>query len=336
MRLNFLTENKNRIAEVHEFIEEWNSDSEFILVKTSGSTGTPKEIQLSKKHMISSATMTGEFLQLKKDDSALLCLSPSTIAGKMMLVRSIVIGLELTIGDTKGNPLNGINRHFDFVAMVPLQLENSIKNEAKALSDVSKIIVGGGIVSEELNQHILDLPCEVYHTFGMTETISHIAMRNLSKGEIEFKALPNVQFELENDCLTINAQNLGVNNLITNDIVKLNSPTSFEWKGRNDFVINSGGVKIHPEEIEQKLSGIIESPFFIIGLDDTKFGSKVVLCVESAKNLELAKPQFQLLLGLFQIPKEIYYFSAFARTTSDKVNRYKTINSISSAEKQVL
>lgn len=336
MRLHFLTEDQKTIDEVNEFISEWNSEGEYISVKTSGSTGVPKEIKLSKKYMFASALMTGEFLDLTKKTTALLCLPPSTIAGKMMIVRSCVLGLQLNVGDLKGNPLGGTNKHFDFVAMVPMQLENSIQYDLEILSRIKTIIVGGGIVSEELNNRILELPCEVYHTFGMTETISHVAMRNLSKGEVEFKALPNVNFELQDKCLTIIAPTLGVNNLKTNDIVELCSPTSFIWKGRQDFVINSGGIKIHPEEVERKLSTLVDSPFFIHGLDSSRFGSKVVLCVESALSINLKKSQFSEFLDPYQLPKEIYFFKEFIRTSSDKINRIETIKFISSAEKQVL
>ncbi len=336
MRVNFFTENQNTIDEVNQFIDEWYSDTEYMTVRTSGSTGIPKEIQLSKKHMTTSAKMTRDHLGLKENDTALLCLSPKTIAGKMMIVRCIVIGMDLTVTDISGNPLKGINTGFDFTAMVPLQLENSINSELSTLQKIKSIIVGGGSVSNGLNDRITELSCEVHHTFGMTETISHIAMRNLSKRENEFSALPGVHFNLQNECLVIQAPELGVSDLKTTDIVELTSPTSFIWKGRQDFVINSGGIKIHPEEIEQTLSRTIISPFFIIGLEDSKLGNKVVLCIESKETNVFSKSTFTNLLEPYRIPKEVYFFETFCRTESNKINKLETIKVISDAKKQVL
>ena len=170
----------------------------------------------------------------------------------------------------------------------------------------------------------------------MTETISHIAMRNLSKKENKFKALPNVHFSLQNECLLIQAPELGVFDLKTTDTVELTSPTSFIWKGRKDFVINSGGIKIHPEEIEQILSQMIAAPFFIIGLEDSKLGNKVVMCIESKETNAYSKSTFTNLLDIYQIPKEIYFFNTFCRTESNKINKLETITVISDAKKQVL
>jgi len=286
--------------------------------------------------MATSARMTGKFLNLKEDDKALLCLSPKTIAGKMMIVRSIVLGMQLFVTELNSNPLKGTKQRFDFVAMVPMQLGNSINLELESVSRIKTIIVGGGVVSEELNNKLKNLSCSVLHTFGMTETISHIAMRNLSKGEKEFKALPNVSFELEDSCLTIHAPDLGVSGLKTNDIVKLSSPTSFVWKGRNDFVINSGGIKIHPEEVEKKLSSKIDAPFFVTGLKDEKLGNKLVLCVESNSTATLSKNVISDSLTAYQTPKEVYYFDEFSRTQSGKINRLETVKLISNASKKIL
>ncbi|NRA11253.1 MAG: O-succinylbenzoic acid--CoA ligase, partial [Crocinitomicaceae bacterium] len=247
-----------------------------------------------------------------------------------------VIGMDLTVTDISGNPLKGINQGFDFTAMVPLQLENSMNSERSTLQKIKTIIVGGGTISEALNNKIVELSCEVYHTFGMTETISHIAMRNLSKKEKEYSALPNVHFRVNNDCLVIQAQDLGVNDLKTTDIVELTSSTSFTWKGRQDFVINSGGIKIHPEEVEQLLFKTISSPFFVFGLEDSKLGNKVVLCIESKETIELTKSIFTYSLDPYQIPKEIYFFETFNRTESNKINKLETIKDLSNAKKQVL
>lgn len=217
MNIEFLTNNTQYIDEVLSFINEWNSDSDHIEIKTSGSTGKPKTIKLKKKYMIASAEMTGEFLKLKKDNKALLCLSPNTVAGKMMIVRSIVLDLQLIVTDVVSSPLKKINDNIDFVAMVPLQVQNSLNY----LRKVSKIIVGGGVISNQLWKDISELDIIAYQTFGMTETISHIAMREISNSHKNYMPLRGVELKTINDCLQISAPNIGVEGLQTNDIVKL-------------------------------------------------------------------------------------------------------------------
>lgn len=330
MNIEFCTDDTQYIEEVISFINEWNNDLDFIEIKTSGSTGNPKTIKLRKKHMIASAKMTGDFLKLEKGNTALLCLSPTTVAGKMMIVRSIVLGMKLIVVDVNSNPLKNTNESIDFAAMVPLQVQNSLNK----LTKVKKLIVGGGTISNQLWKSISEQNISAYQTFGMTETISHIAMREISSHLTNYVPLNGVVIKKIDDCLNISASKLGIENLQTTDIVELKDDGSFLWLGRKDFVINSGGIKLHPEIIENKLDRLISQPFFVFGLDDEQFGKKLILCVEGSLNV--TKKQFLSFLERYEIPKEIYNFPSFDRTKSDKINRIKTVERLADAERKVL
>lgn len=322
MAIRFVTNHPETKQKVLDFIEEWNRASEYITVKTSGSTGQPKEIRLSKKHMIASAKATGEFLDLKKGDTALLCLSMDTIGGRMMVVRSLLLELELIVVDVTSTPLSNINETIDFVAMVPMQVQKSLIETPNQLRKINKLIVGGGPVSPQLIEELQYLPTNVFHTFGMTETISHIAMRKLNHPlESEFNCLPEISISENNGSLVISAPEIGVQHLETNDVIELISPTSFRWLGRKDFVINSGGVKLHPEEIESKLAAIISVPFFVYGEPDDLLGEKLILIIENSENLKFSKSDFQSHLPKHAVPKEIRYVSRFEYTESGKIKR---------------
>jgi len=319
---------------IADFVEEWKNNSNLIQVNTSGSTGRPKSITLLKSHMEVSARMTGDFLDLRKGDTALLCMSPETIAGKMMLVRALVLEMNLIVAPVSSTPLKGIDESIDFAAMVPFQVEKSLDETPENLKAIKKLIIGGGSISIALWTHISEIPTLCYQTFGMTETISHIAMRRIETSASTYEALPEVQLTTKNDCLVITAPNLGIDHLETNDIVKL-TENRFEWLGRKDFVINSGGIKIHPELVEQKLENLINTPFFSFGLPNNQFGQKHILCIESTL-LKFQKMDFFAILDKPIIPKEVYYFNSFTYTSSGKVNRLETVKNIGNAEKQVL
>lgn len=330
MKIRFETNNPELIEAVQAFMVEWNNNSEVIVVQTSGSTGIPKTIEIEKKYMIASANMTGEFLKLKAGDTALLCLSPSTIAGKMMIVRSIVLGLDLVVTDVSGRPLKKLTEEVDFTAMVPFQVEQSLKD----LKKVKKLIIGGAPISPALWKRIAESNVEAFQTFGMTETISHIALRKIELPESGYIPLNGVEIDSQNDCLVITAPQLGVHQLITNDIVNINKDGSFIWLGRADFVINSGGIKIHPEQIEKQLSQLFEQPFFSFGIEDDSLGQKHVLCIEG--NFQIDKDILMRVLENYHVPKEVYFFDNFEYTNSGKINRLKTIERRANAKKQVL
>ena len=314
--------------EINQFLREWFSTDSHIVVKTSGSTGNPKNIHLRKDFMINSALATGCYFQLGENTKALCCLPIKFIAGKMMLVRALTLGWDLDVIESTSNPLQEITKEYDFSAMVPLQLRNSISK----IDQIKTLIVGGGVVSRELKKAIQTIDTNCYATYGMTETITHIAVKKLNKfsqSELEsesvYKTLPDVTISKDKrSCLVIRAPKISNENIITNDVIELISKSEFNWKGRLDHVINSGGVKLHPEEIEQKLSNTIYSRFFVAGILDEILGEKCILVIEG-ENYPITKKHFSK-LSRFEIPKEIFFIPKFIETGSGKIQRFKTLD----------
>ena len=314
---------KNKIE---EFISNWNDSSFFIETKTSGSTGKPKSIQLSKAQMIASAKITGEYFGLNEDQTTLLCLSIDTIAGKMMLVRAIVHNMKILITSPSSNPLKKIEERIDFIAIVPLQLDKMIEESSIELKNIKNILIGGASLPSPISDKLIKLNLTCFQSFGMTETVSHIAIRKVGKNEeLFYTTLPGIKLiqNPENE-LIITAPHLSIYELKTNDIIELLSENQFVWKGRKDFVINSGGVKIFPEEVEKKISNLIDLPFFITSIPDVKLGEKLVLIIESDKLINLYIDDFKSVLTKYELPKEIFYLRSFERTISGKINRIKT------------
>ncbi|MFK7785784.1 MAG: AMP-binding protein [Crocinitomicaceae bacterium] len=336
MGIRFQTEHAETKQKVLDFIEEWNSSADHIVVKTSGSTGRPKDILLLKKHMKASAQATGSFLKLKKGDTALLCLSIDTIGGRMMIVRALELELELIVSDVSSTPLLNVDGRIDFAALVPMQVQKSLDLHRQKVSQIDKLIIGGGPVSPALIYELQEIPTNAFHTFGMTETISHIAMRKLNHPlENDFKCLPNVHVRSNEGKLIISASDIGISGLETSDVVEILSETRFHWLGRADFVINSGGIKLHPEEIEAKLSALISNPFFVFGEEDELLGEKLILLVESNAALDISKSRFQSVLSKHSVPKVIRRVSNFNYTPSGKINRL-TSKELPSVSEQVL
>lgn len=318
---------------VCDFLSHWFDDTDRIVSVTSGSTGQPKEIKLSKELMRNSARMTNAFFQLDGTKTALLCLPASYIAGKMMIVRAIVGNFQLVAVEPKSNPFESITTAIDFTAVTPFQLFHSIESLKKGL--IYKVIVGGSMVTKKLEELVENLPTEIYETYGMTETASHIALRRINGTEKSefFKVLEGVNVQLDNrGCLVINATHLVENEIITNDRVELKDHHSFRWLGRVDTVINSGGIKIFPEQVERKLNDLIDCQFFISSIPDKLLGNKVVLIIESSpfdveKETNL-KTQMKNRLAKYEIPKLFFYLPAFVFSVSKKILRTETLKNI--------
>ncbi|WP_350286037.1 AMP-binding protein [uncultured Croceitalea sp.] len=304
------------------FLKEWLVSSKTITVQTSGSTGTPKSIILQKKQMVNSAMATGEFFQLKEGDKALLCLSAEFIAGKMMLVRAMVLGLELDCVAPTSEPLKLHAGNYDFCAMVPLQAQQSLKE----LHRIQKLIIGGAQVSYNLRQKLRELNIQCFETYGMTETITHVAVRQIET--TFFETLPNVKISTdERGCLVIDAPSISDEKVLTNDLVNVLDASKFVWLGRYDTVINSGGIKLIPEQIEAKLAKVIPQRFFVAAMPDDTLGQKLVLVIESDTVGEHLMTEILFIpeLSRYEIPKEIFDIQQFQETKSGKVDRLKTL-----------
>ncbi|MEG1024761.1 MAG: AMP-binding protein [Flavobacterium sp.] len=317
---SFIKEGDAYERSIGEFFLDWFDHKDYIEMTTSGTTGLPKLVRLEKQAMIQSALATGDFFGLKPGDKALLCLPTQFIAGKMMLVRSLILGLELDVVVPSTEPLAYNKKQYDFVAMVPLQVQNSIGK----LKNIKKLIIGGAKIDSSLEEKLLPLKTEIYETYGMTETITHIAAKRV--GESVFSILPNVKIEKDDrGCLVIYVSSISNEPIITNDLVDLVNENQFSFLGRFDNVINSGGVKLIPEQIEAKLTGKINSRFFVTGVPDTTLGEKLILVIEGEKQ-DFA-PDFFDVLGKFEKPKEIVFVPKFKENENGKLLRKPSLQS---------
>ena len=315
---SFIKEGEDFEKPVGDFLLDWFDSKDYIEMFTSGSTGEPKTVIVKKQAMVNSAIATGDFFDLKPGNSALQCLPVKYVAGKMMLVRAMILGLDLEFVAPSSHPMRNNEIDFDFVAMVPLQAQNSIQE----LQKVKKLIIGGAAVNKTLEKQLLKFKTEVYETYGMTETITHIAARKL--GETAFTVLPDVTVSYDDrNCLVIHAPKISDEVIITNDIVELVNENQFIFLGRIDNVINSGGIKLIPEQIENKLMSKIQQRFFIASKPDNELGEKLILVIEGDK-VEFDHSIYED-LDKYEKPKEILFIPKFKETATGKIMRKETL-----------
>ena len=334
---------------LEDFLSEWNNGSDRVLVHTSGSTGKPKPMMVEKKRMLNSARITCDFLGLKPGDSALLCMSLDYIAGKMVVVRSIERHLHLISVSPSGHPLKNINEEITFAAMVPMQVYNTLQvpEERERLCHIRHLIIGGGAIDAALEQELRSLPgnIAIWSTYGMTETLSHIALRRINGAEASewYQPFDSVKIsQTEEGCLVIDAPLVCAETLLTNDIVEIEpyiynkvEKTRFRIKGRKDNVICSGGIKIQIEEVEALLKPHLEKPFMIAKKKDEKFGEIAVLLTEDEDLKKVEATIRRLLSGKsddsnksseskshkYWIPREFRYVEHLPLTETGKPKR---------------
>ncbi len=305
-----------------KFVQEWLSDSPTLKVQTSGSTGVPNIMEVSKQKMVASARATLLALGLKTGDSALLCLPLEYISGQMMVVRAMVGKLRLTVARTSTRPLEDELREVDFAAMTPLQVENSLEQ----LRLVKKLLIGGAAINPSLRKELEKLPTEVYETYGMSETLSHIALRKIApESEEYFTIFDGIDIDTDDrSCLLISAPDLSDEKIQTNDIVEIKDGNRFRFIGRADNVINSGGVKVSPEQLEQLARHRIEREVIFAGVEDESLGQRIVAVVEGARDPEIEE-QINALpyANKHHRPKEIFFAEEMPRTPNGKIRRGK-------------
>ena len=321
-----------------QFAWQWEQGHDSFVVQTSGSTGPPKTIAISRQRMLVSARLTQQALQLTPRHTALLCLNADTIGGKMMLVRGLHLGMDMVWVAPTANPLADLPRSPDLVAMVPLQLQTALAETPRQLENIHAILVGGAPVSVALEEAIrVQVASPVYSTYGMTETVSHIALRRLNgpKASAAFQVLGDTRIGTdERECLTIQGEITQHQRIVTNDLVDITGPRQFRWRGRYDWVINSGGVKVSPEQVERAVAQVwnlsLPQPrFFVTGLPDDRFGQRVVLVIEAPPAPK--KDEQHLLASVarevppYHGPKEIRYIYPFRETASGKIDRRATM-----------
>lgn len=313
-------------CQLASFLKEWFSPSPMLTLFTSGSTGEPKAITVRKEQMMQSAAITCDYLKLKAGETALLCLPLEYIAGKMMVVRAIYGGLNLLVAEPSGHPLEGISRQVDFAAMVPLQVYNSLRREddKKQLTHIDKLLIGGGAIDPYLEEALKDYPNAIYSTYGMTETVSHIALRRINGKDADncYTPLPGVSVRLsEEQTLVINAPRVVDIPVITNDIAEIMIDGTFRILGRKDNVVNSGGIKIQIEAMESVLRPHIGYPFAVTSVPDPKLGEALVLLITPASDPATAHEICSQHLPRLEQPKQIIVVKQIPLTRSGKTNR---------------
>jgi O-succinylbenzoic acid--CoA ligase len=325
MEVLFKTSQPEVISDVTHFINSWSLDSFQLKVQTSGSTGNPKTLFFTKEQVQASALRTLEHFGIMENQVALLCLSPSTIAGKMMLARSVVGNLQLIAATPHSNPLDSLTEDVDFVALVPYQLNEILSKNPEKLSAIKTILVGGAPVSQELENKLKKHHLTVYHTFGMTETLSHFAVRKMgSNGDKCYRALNGVKFYTIEDELVVDDELLGIFKLKTGELVDSVTSETFNWLGRKDFLINSGGLSIQPEVIERALSEYIHSPFFVAGLPHPELGEQITLIMEGTNEFSIEEVCQHISIK-YHRPRKIIYLPRFIYTKNGKLNRKMTL-----------
>ena len=318
--------------EAFSFCKDWLAGKDRFEQATSGSTGTPKLKEIARQQLKASARATGAFFGVDSEFKLLCCLNPAYIAGKMMLVRALVWDCEITLVEPNSDPLASQEEPFDLVAMVPLQVETSLASPSslKKLKAIQTVLIGGAPLSDSLHTALSQEGIAAWQTFGMTETVSHIALAPIGTGELIYETLPGVEIGVsENQCLWIQSAMSGSTKIQTNDIIELRSKNTFVWLGRTDFVVNSGGIKLFPEQLEEKINPWMSErypgvSYFFFGEADDRLGKRLVLYVEgeaSQFNLESLEKELKKLLGKFEVPKKINLLPRFTYTDTGKVNR---------------
>lgn len=321
------------------FCNQWLNGRDWFRLQTSGSTGIPKQIEVTRNQLIASANITAKFLDLRPGETALVCVNTEFIAGIMMLVRALEVGMNIIVTKAEANPLQSVSTNIpiDFVALVPYQVEYILNTPNRNdLSKIRNVIIGGAPLTTQIKSELREFPNSIYATYGMTETLTHIALQKLSGGKPDesFHVLPGFEISVdERDCLVIRANHIGSEPVVTNDIAEIKSKNQFQWLGRIDGVINSGGVKMIPEKIESVVAAVFEklglrNRYFIAGLPHSQLGESVTLFIEDEIRPEVlnkVSQELSTILSRYEIPKSFHLLTKFVYTESGKINRPETV-----------
>lgn len=323
---DFITDDEKKIVKV---ITAWEGKTLSFPLTTSGSTGNPTSIELTREQLAYSARTSLSYLDPDaKFESTLLCINPHFIGGMMVIIRALIRSLDLTFIPASSDLKNLPSNHtYDLTSLVPIQLQELLDHHPHKLQQFRTILIGGAPLSKHYRDRLQEFShLRVYQTYGMTETASHVALKSLSTSEDHYHTLGDLQISTDDrNCLQIRGTITNNQWVQTNDVVRLISPSAFEWLGRADFAINSGGIKIHPEKLEEQLSDQIKLPYFVAGMPDERLGERVELFVESSEPLTIGFEH----IDKYHQPKKIHFLHHFVYTESGKINRKKTLALIS-------
>lgn len=310
---------------LEDFLSEWNNTLPTLEVHTSGSTGTPKRMLVEKSRMRASAQMTCDFLGIETGGDALLCMPLDFIAGKMMVVRALERNLHLIEVEPSGHPLALLSDDvlsIDLAAMVPLQVFNSLQVplERERLLRIKHLIIGGGAIPDTLEAELRSLPINIWSSYGMTETLSHIALRPIS--EDFYSPLPGITLEQDaNDCLIIHAPALCRDTLVTNDIVRFIGDNKFQIIGRRDNTVCSGGIKIQIEEVEQWLHSSGIDNVVVTYRTDARLGQALVYLCTDSLDIDSLTPPTHIPTARYWLPRHVVHVPQLPLTANGKPDR---------------
>jgi o-succinylbenzoate---CoA ligase len=320
-------EKSELLNQLFAFLKFWLNEDEIIELRTSGSTGPPKFIAVQKIQILRSAAMTIQFFNLSSGMKALLCLSPDYIAGRMMVVRAMLAGLDLITTEAEANPLANLHSNIDFAAMVPFQLSKALQETPEKTALIKTIILGGSDLHPQLAEACIKIKTRIFHTYGMTETLSHIALRAVNGNEKTdwFTPLNGIQIDLDDrNCLIINAPSLNEEQLVTNDIAEKDDKGRFRILGRADDIINTAGIKLHPAQIEKKISSFIPGVFVISEMTGMNSGKIPVLVLDQQISIFNLFTLWKSLSGMLlksEMPRRIIILQKLPLLDSGKINR---------------
>ena len=333
---NYTLENLNELEKKYpesknllQFIRDWQNNNPMYSFETSGSTGKPKKIIIQRDQIQSSAEATIQYLGLQNQDQVLLCLNPNFIASIMMVARCIINNMDLHVQRPASNPLETLRAEINFASFVPFQIYRMIEdNNIDQLKSIKNILIGGAPLSNSAFEVLASLDTNIYLTYGMTETVSHIALMPVkgSHSDANFQIIPGIEIDQDADlCLKIKGKVTNNQWIQTNDVIEIKNEKEFKWIGRRDDVINSGGIKIHPEQIEKTLQEILSFPFIISWRENEKLGRECIIISEnheiSQGQLTLIKEMIENKFSKFHIPKSANSVHQFPRTESGKLKR---------------
>jgi len=315
-----------------QIIRDWLSGQSEFSFQTSGSTGTPKLCSFSREQIIASAERTLDFFQLNQGNTVLCCLNTEFVAGFMMIIRALVGKLNLVVTDPAADLWKDLEYAIDFAAVTPMQIESGMRNYPEKISKIGTLLIGGAAIHPLLDKQLEALPGRVYHSYAMTETLTHVALREVvgpSRSDT-YTALPGVTFSVnENACLVLHNALPGIGVLETNDVVTLVSDTAFRWIGRRDNIINSGGIKFQVERVEKDIANILttrgfQSLFCLVAAPDTALTHKMIMLMESHENTMKQNEILNLLkaeLPKYHYPREILFVQEILLTKTGKIDR---------------
>lgn len=332
--------NSDQDRRAFKLIQQWMDGVPQFTFQTSGSTGTPKQLTFERDQLETSARISERALRLKSGYTSLVCLDVDFVAGAMMVVRSLVTGMNIIVRPVSSNPLHGLEERIDFAAFVPLQVSTLIAEAPDALDEIKTVIIGGAKLSDNTTRALQERSSAFFATYGMTETLTHVALQKLNDPgkQNAFHLLPEFSAACDDrGCLVVEASHLGANPVVTNDIVELLSETTFRVVGRVDEVINSGGIKVHPHKVEGIATVILnaiapETRFIVGAIPDERLGERVVLILEGSPRTDEDELKIlstlALRLSAYETPKEIRYVQRFRQTATQKIDRRAVMDSL--------